>query len=492
MMDPEKRIVVEYAHEAKRSRAAVVSFLLMVSVLFIDSMKWSVILLALAVMVGIVAIVRIKTSDGRLKGKTLAKVSIVLSVFLFLLFGLYYVWHFDAEPIPDDYTIADLRSAAPEYSQSYELLLSLANEKDADPNSTQAIGLSVQDVKFLDDVKDDVKEGYEYKSFSEVAAIINENDENITRLWEKAKKGRETIDKLNEYDEIADLSEISINFEYKFARNLKRLTFLYNIYVLRQIGKENFNEAVNELIKIDSVSRKLVINHRSMIMKLVCIGNMARSFRTVNYIANNSQISSESLMLIAEHFKPFTEEQVSMRNSFIAEYLMMKKSVDQNFSLQTWQNKPALKRNSMLRLYKNDCDYWVSVEPGEYPKAPLSVWPKIYPDWLPEISIVDGSEETFPWYYRCYNPVGAMLASILKSPYHKIVEINTRLKIKDDLLQVVLNKRLGEEYSLKARAYSDEYIIDVEKRIIFSPGPDGEIFTDDDIKMEINPEVLGF
>ncbi|GAI51337.1 unnamed protein product [marine sediment metagenome] len=44
--------------------------------------------------------------------------------------------------------------------------------------------------------------------------------------------------------------------------------------------------------------------------------------------------------------------------------------------------------------------------------------------------------------------------------------------------------------SLKARAYGDEYIIDVEKKRIFSPGPDGEADTKDDIKLTINPEVL--
>ena len=60
---------------------------------------------------------------------------------------------------------------------------------------------------------------------------------------------------------------------------------------------------------------------------------------------------------------------------------------------------------------------------------------------------------------------------------------NTCLKIDDDLLQIVLNQRLGREFSLKARAYSDEYIIDVEKKIIFNPGPDGESYTKDDIKL---------
>jgi hypothetical protein len=44
---------------------------------------------------------------------------------------------------------------------------------------------------------------------------------------------------------------------------------------------------------------------------------------------------------------------------------------------------------------------------------------------------------------------------------------------------------------LTARAYSDKYIIDVENKIIFSPGPDGKTRTDDDIKLPINPEVLG-
>jgi hypothetical protein len=65
------------------------------------------------------------------------------------------------------------------------------------------------------------------------------------------------------------------------------------------------------------------------------------------------------------------------------------------------------------------------------------------------------------------------------------------VKIQDDLLQIVLNKRLGKKINLKARAYSDKYIIDVEKKIIFSPGPDGKPYMEDDIKLVINPEVLG-
>jgi hypothetical protein len=76
--------------------------------------------------------------------------------------------------------------------------------------------------------------------------------------------------------------------------------------------------------------------------------------------------------------------------------------------------------------------------------------------------------------------------------YDRIFQINTRLQIHYDLLQIVLNKRLGREVNLKARAYGDEYIVDLENKKIFSPGLDGIPHTKDDIKLMINPEVLNF
>ena len=64
--------------------------------------------------------------------------------------------------------------------------------------------------------------------------------------------------------------------------------------------------------------------------------------------------------------------------------------------------------------------------------------------------------------------------------------------VQDNLFQIVLNKRLGQEVSLKALAYSDEYVVDVVNKKIFSPGPDGKAGTKDDITLRINPEVLGW
>jgi hypothetical protein len=76
--------------------------------------------------------------------------------------------------------------------------------------------------------------------------------------------------------------------------------------------------------------------------------------------------------------------------------------------------------------------------------------------------------------------------AILERPF----SFRTRLKVHQDMFRIVLSKRLGNQVGLKALAYSDEYIIDLEKGVIFSPGMDGKSYTDDDIKLVINPAVL--
>jgi hypothetical protein len=97
-----------------------------------------------------------------------------------------------------------------------------------------------------------------------------------------------------------------------------------------------------------------------------------------------------------------------------------------------------------------------------------------------------------PWIYKVYNPIGSLFIKILLMPaLERGIDRKTEIQVLGDLLQISLNKRLGREISLKARAYSDEYIIDAENNMIFSPGPDGKADTDDDIKLTINPEILG-
>jgi hypothetical protein len=212
---------------------------------------------------------------------------------------------------------------------------------------------------------------------------------------------------------------------------------------------------------------------------------------TANDIVNRPITSKNTIELLTTHFTPLAEEQLSLRNGVLFEYLLIKNAVLSFTGASPMGKIPLLKRNSILRVYKNRCDDCLNAmkQTGYTTIRRLSIWPDGYP-----------FKETDPlqnrkWLlliYRCYNPLGSTYL-------HRMGFFDTDLKMKSlflpinaDLFQIVLNKRLGKEVNLKARAYSDEYIVDVKNKKIFSPGPDGKAGTKDDIKLRINPEVLGW
>lgn len=463
----------------KTSRLAIASLVLSIFGLFTF-----LITAVLSIALGITSLCRIKKHKPELKGKCIAVTGIIISVASIVIFtGIFVLWNIDADPIPDDYTIADLRSAPTECARSYELLMSLSEKYEEYHPDAPLIGLSAQDVNTTDQVSGVFKEG----DYSKITEALKVNAESINRAWENAKKGRDIINELNTFPEIADLTEPDLDFEIGFLRNLRLLARLYLAYVCLQTDQGNSQIAINELIKLDSVFRKLSINTRSTITKLVYMNGSYYDIMAANFIVNNPQTSRESLELLAEHFTPLTNEQTSLRNSFISEYLMFKKTLDtKSGKCYCLPETPFLKRNSTSRLYKNFADRWIAVEENQAEIEQLTVWPALYP----ELPVTIDSDGNSPWYYKVYNPIGSMLVGILTPALDRVFEIKTKLQIHSDLLQIVLNKRLGKQVSLKARAYGDEYIIDVEKKRIFSPGPDGEADTKDDIKLTINPEVL--
>ena len=471
----------ELVAKPKISRLAIASLVLSIFGLFT-----LLIAAALSIALAIASLYRIKKYKTEFKGKYLAVTAITISVISIIVFlAIFVLWNVDAPPIPDDYTIADLRSAPTECGRSYELLMSIS-EKGKYPPDAPLIGLSAQDVNTIDRLSEVFKEG----DYSKIIEALKVNAESINQAWENAKKGRDIIEELNTFPEIADLAVPDIDAEIGFLRNLKLLSYLYRAFLCLQTEQDNSLSAANELIKLDSVFRKLSINARSLVTKLVCFAGLNIGINTANFITNNAQTSQESIKLLAEHFTPLTNEQICLRNSIISEYLMFKKTFDTTLNQRGMRNNPMLKRNSSFRLYRNSCDHWIDIlgKSGESGNPELKVWPLICPNW---IAVSIDSEGKVPWVYTAYNPIGSLLIQILIPTFEKVFEIQTKLKVQDDLFQIVLNKRLDNEISLKACAYSDEYIIDTEKNKIFSPGLDGKPHTEDDIKLTINPEVLG-
>lgn len=476
----------------RKSKAAIASF-----VLALLSVPLFPITALPAIIFGIVALVKISRHNGQLTGKRLAITGICIPVILLACFAaLFSLWKMDAPPIEKDWSVADLRSAAPEYSDSYDLLLSL---RDVDylnaTTSTETDPITMERVEEISALFSDHID----KSLQQTSMCIQDYAVEIESAWESAKQIRQIIKQLSTYKEIADNSEMVFGSEAAFTFSYRRVIFLYKLHTALLCEQGNSVKSANQLIEIDSVSRKLSLTSRTFLSNLTALSGLFSDILIANFIINHPDSSEESIEILAEHFKPLTEEHMSIRNAIISEYLTFKHGIESNsmenwnsemeFSTSQMKEEGSLKVNSTLRLFRNTLE---KAYPENNISQPISIWPSPLNGFeSPCIDFKKDFDELMPIHYQVYNLSGTFLVSSFFPPVNRVVKVKTNTQIYDDLFQIALAMRLGEEYDLTARAYGGEYIVDVEKKIIFSVGPDEEAYTDDDISLPINPAVLG-
>ena len=440
-----------------------------------------------AIVIGIISTLKIRRSSGKLRGKYIALAGMNISILFMCIFYLF--WRIDAPPISNDYTIADLRSAPAQYNESFEVLKMLIDE-DHDFSGVPAIELTKSDRNMIAEIRGIIKTA----ATSEISKTLSYYAEEIEQIWADNETARDIIHRLNEFPEIADLTELNANLKIMPVNNLIDLARFYQVYAHLKIEQRDIQAFAAELIELDSVFRKLSVNARMLFPKLVYLICINENILTANAIVNGQWTPMSTVELLADHFIPLKDEQTSLRNSILSEYLLMR-SLFSDVSDQSVAEKILLlKKNSTLRLFRNFYDDWMGAEEGSQnvAKTKLSVWPDIYP--FKEPSMPFANQARFPFLYRCYNP-HINIVNFVRPSYKTIISRENsiiQVQIQDDLLQIILSKRLGKEINLKARAYSGEYIVDVENGKIFSPGPDGKAGTKDDIILRINPEVLGW
>jgi len=468
---------------SRAGKAAVASF-----VLAILSFFTFLITAIPAIILACIALREIRRTPDRLKGKRLAIGGIIVSVFTSLVIppAFYSLWRLDAPAIPNDYTVADLRSAPANCAESYRLLQSLCVE-DPRAETSSVIGLSKEDVEMIAHLWETASDPGDPKA----AKALRYNEKALELMWNKTKEARGVVAKLAEFAEIADLSDSRFQ-SCLGPMNITILAKLNRAYLYLQIDRGDSQLCVKELGELDSVVRKLAVNARFQIVKIACFVCLSSDITAANTIANTHNVSQESVELLATHFAPLADEATSMRNSVLSEYLLFKEiAVGSTEYAYAPRIASSFKRNSTLRLYRNYVDSYLATLDGKEVKATdaFSVWPSAYRGLYP-VSFRPG--EKLPIVYRCYNPGGSFLMKMTNLRFDEAFVRSKRLGIEDDLLQIVLPKRLGRPVSLKARAYGGEYIVDVKGKKIFSPGPDGKADTKDDIKLPINPGVLGW
>jgi len=212
------------------------------------------------------------------KEKLTAK-RIVLGVFIILEMILLTFWRIDAAPIPNDYTILDLRSAAPFWYGTYNILNSLADKSD-DLKDAPAIGLSSEDLKNLEEINNIFKE----KDLQAMSQQLQAHADEILSMWQNSKKGRDVLVKLAVFPEIADLSEPDwSNYNFHWMKNFRRIVFLQRAYICLQSCQSNHETAIDELIRLDTIGKKMSLNARLLLTKLICFACFWINIETANF-----------------------------------------------------------------------------------------------------------------------------------------------------------------------------------------------------------------
>ncbi|MHC4626283.1 MAG: hypothetical protein ACYTDV_04810, partial [Planctomycetota bacterium] len=337
------------------------------------------------------------------------------------------------------------------------------------------------------EIRTAIKEG----TAKEISEVLGDCAKDIERAWANMQKSRDVIRGLDAFVEIADLTELTPHYKVMRMSNLLELARFYKVYAYLKIEQRDVEALTADLIELDSTFRKLSVNARTLFTKLICLLAMKEDIETANAIVNDEETAIKTVEILAEHFVPFTDEQISLRSSVLSEYLFLKRVFSEALGSSVVAKTPLFKRNSTLRLHRNYIDNWLRTHYHlEGPRSVrLSVWPDIYPFREPDPL---GKHTVLAFVYKCYNPLGSRSTGTAGFFRGGDPARTTHTLMQDDLLQIVLGKRLGREVSMKARAYGDEYIVDIETKKIFSPGPDGKAGTKDDIKLPINPEVLGW
>jgi hypothetical protein len=422
----------------------------------------------LAIIFGVIALVRIRRAEGGLGGMKRAVFGIVFPlVFGVFLGGVFYVWSIDAPPVPNEWTIEDLRSAEPEYNVTWEILNELNKKsfelKDGGGNcSKDAENISVYSKVFSG------------KDYSEMRQAVKDNAERIEQLWADAEEARHIINRLSEYEQIASLTEPDLKFFCRFLSPLRQvyLRHIMHSILLVEQGKEN--QAVDEILKYNDVIKKYSLNSRSLLEMFLCDAILAQEFKLASYICCCGNVSNEQIKRLENQVLKNIDDVIDLKNSFTFEYLFFKEHMDvygKLAGLKTQFNKA----NSTKRFYMNNISSYFDEKGGVENKL-LDVWPDSYPDILKcEISFPISDLDKLPRRYYLYNPIGSMLVSMLQPTFEKIVEMHDRLKDDHQVLGVVFALRLGDGEAFRKYSRGIEYTVDIDDMVIYAGTEQGDV-----------------
>jgi hypothetical protein len=456
---------------------------------------------------------------------------IIFVIGLLCLAMLFIVWQFDAPPIENDYSLDDLPSVSEESHESHYLLMTLKDPNSADNESLfeviqsiagdaeadysheeiqehmaemtpwgtspaadassriNGLGLTGEEVQFIDDCLYQI----DFHKLGEDFGILRPHTESITQVWLSARTSRETMEKLDTFAEVADLSSPAFQDVYDKdsklpTENLKILLRLYWLQSILLWQEGNQIECVRQIILFDSVVRKLCKNARTLLTKYVCQEILRGNHTFLNTFLNLPDIRLETLEIIQRDFPPLAEKTLSIRTPLLFEYLRFKDSVrhtERAFEEARWRIDASLMRmlfksNSAIQLY-----HGLLFEPDYHYN---DTWPTIYPNF----EVFEGERfESLSLMARIYNPIGFALVSVMFPIYEPIDRASHHVQAERNVFHCILEKRMNGDFDVLPAIEKEGFKYDARERKFCLQKYDEAGYLDYELKFHINPAVMG-
>ncbi len=390
-------------------------------------------------------------------------IRIGLSVIAVLSLAYFFI---DEAPVKSKYTWDDVPSASETADESYELICTILKEDEKKINFGN---ISIVDVI-------DSPLSYEKE---------------ILDLWKRTEEERHIIEKLDSFEEVADLSTEETAVDYNYYK-LVQLARLYGVYACLLTEKGNPAEGVRELAQFHSITLKALPFARFTIHKAIWSSVTITNINNAYRIARNTSCDKASLIMLRDTFIPLTPRAITYRGAFMSEYFFIvhesniKESLNELFCsplfdlfgytcLPEW-NQYLLKQFFSIIYHKNRTFNLLTK------KLELMIdGASKHPPDLSEVKAFSLKFEQKPE----FNNVGGWISH--NSSFFDLTGFPGRMskiKVRSDLLALYLSERLGENIELKDYLTGNEYHKTDEGDEFISLGPDGKFGSSDDIRLD--------
>ncbi|MBI9017961.1 MAG: hypothetical protein JEZ07_11950 [Phycisphaerae bacterium] len=434
--------------------------------------------------------------------------SVVLLVLIFSGGLMWHYWRMDASPIVDDYTVEDLYKVPDDCEASFALLEKLSFksgsrvlydintfEKYCSPDgmrwqdekkykqdntlsvaATPELGLSEEDALVFELASLKIQKAP--LAYAEHKKFFMKHADRFDQAWENIQKVWDVFLQLNEYEEIADLSGLKIDETRDYLAGMRGIVQLASIHSYYLWSQGNQHEALKIQQICNSVVKKSLPAARVMILRLVLNGMIRETQMMGYYFCNDKECSVDVLQELKENTVSFNENELSIHNSLIAEYLQFKETLEGEGYRKTWEEiGGACKPNSSKRLYRSQ----IFAEDKDMIRG---VWSA---DWMNCFDVFEADKShKLSKTYKAYNPVGSRLIYILMPQFDRVGFLFERMDDCNEALRIMTEARLNPDYDIQEALKEMDLEIDYDNKCL-----KGKESRYDGVTIPFDAEVFG-